>query len=212
MLKIAETFLSLQGESTFAGLPCFFIRLAECNLRCNYCDSAYAWQASGTAEVPQLAAKAVASGAQLVEVTGGEPLLQEETPRLCDALLDAGLTVLVETNGSLPIDRVSVACHRIVDRKLPGSGMAAHHLDENYAKLTPRDEVKFVVSSAEDVDFAFAEIRKFHLDQIGCPLLLSPVWGRIDFAELAQKVISCNLPVRMQLQMHKIIWGDVPGV
>ncbi len=212
MLKIAETFLSLQGESTFAGLPCFFIRLATCNLRCNYCDSTYAWQVSGEEEIPQLVKLARSSGVKLVEVTGGEPLAQAETPQLCTALLEAGFTVLVETNGSMPISRLDRRCHRIVDRKLPGSGMAEFHLDANYAELTPRDEVKFVVSDEKDVDFAFAEIKKFHLDEIGCPLLISPVWGRIAFDALAARVIESKLPLRMQLQMHKIIWGDVPGV
>ncbi|MCQ2378169.1 MAG: radical SAM protein [Victivallaceae bacterium] len=212
MLNVSECFKSLQGESTFAGLPCFFIRLAGCNLDCNYCDSVYAREVSRTATVAELAELAAASQVSLVEVTGGEPLAQKETPELVQLLLDKGFTVLLETNGSLPVDLVSDQCHRIVDRKLPGSGMAAFHDDANYRKLTPRDEVKFVVSDENDFDFAVREIEKFSLDKIGCPLLVSPVWGRIDFKLLAEKVLASPYRMRMQLQMHKLIWGDVPGV
>lgn len=212
MLEVAETFLSLQGESTFAGRACYFIRLAGCNLNCVYCDSLYARSAKYNSSVEDLVNGASKSGVKLVEVTGGEPLLQAETPALCEKLLANGFQVLVETNGSLNIDLVPRECVRVMDRKLPDSGMAEQHDFANYSRLTNQDEVKFVVSSVRDFDFAAAEIAKFNLDKIGCELLVSPVWGKMDLALLAEKVKSSALPLRMQLQMHKIIWGDRPGV
>ena len=212
MLDVAETFLSLQGESTFAGRKCYFIRLAKCNLDCSYCDSRYAQTAQSRRSVEELVSGAVNSGAKVVEVTGGEPLLQAEATKLCEQLLAGKLEVLVETNGSVNIDIAPRECVRIMDRKLPGSGMAQYHDADNYARLTSHDEVKFVVSSAADFDFAVAEIKKYQLDKIGCELLVSPVWGKIDFALLAELVKKSALPLRMQLQMHKIIWGDKPGV
>ncbi len=212
MLAVVETFLSIQGESTFAGKPCFFIRLAGCNLDCNYCDSRYARTARSEASVAELVLQAQKSGAKLVEVTGGEPLLQAETPELCAALLAAGFTVLVETNGSCNIDLVPDRCHRIMDRKLPDSGMAEQFDFANYERLTSRDEVKLVVSSAADFNFAVAEIRQFELTKKPVELIFSPVWGKVEFADLAQWVVESKLPVRMQLQLHKIIWGDRPGV
>ena len=212
MAAVVETFLSIQGESSFAGKPCFFIRLAGCNLDCNYCDSRYARTARFEASVAELVASAKKARVNLVEVTGGEPLLQAKTPELCAALLDAGFTVLVETNGSCNLDLVSDRCHRIMDRKLPDSGMAEHFDFANYDRLTARDEVKFVVSSPADFDFAAAEIKKFDLAAKPVELIFSPVWGKVEFADLAQWVVDSKLPVRMQLQLHKIIWGDRPGV
>lgn len=212
MLGVVETFLSLQGESTYAGKPCFFIRLAGCNLDCVYCDSRYAAIPSFTASTDELVQMALKHPCRTVEITGGEPLLHQDTPTLCRQLLDAGFTVLVETNGSCNIDLVPRECVRIMDRKLPDSGMAEFHDNGNYSRLTPADQVKFVVSGKEDFDFAVSEIKKFSLDKINCELIVSPVWGKMDFKELAQLVIDSALPLRMQLQLHKIIWGDIPGV
>ncbi len=212
MLPVIETFASIQGESTHAGRRCFFIRLAGCNLRCNYCDTDYAWDGGQMRSIAELTAQAAASGCFLVEVTGGEPLIHAETPALLQALLDAGMEVLLETNGSVSIENVPEQVRKIVDCKTPGSGMAKKNHFDNYALLTGHDEVKFVVSSREDFDWSVAVIDRYKLAEKTPNLIFSPVWGRVDFEELAQWVIGCQRPVRMQLQMHKLIWGDRKGV
>lgn len=211
-LPVCETFVSIQGESTHAGRRCFFIRLAGCNLRCSYCDSAYAWT-GGTPRTPEeLTAEAVASGMDCVEITGGEPLIHPATPELAASLLAAGREVLVETNGSLDISVLPAGCRRIVDCKLPDSGMAEKNLPGNYSLLTPRDEVKFVTASRRDFDYALEVIDRRELPRRTPHLIFSPVWGRIDPAELARWVLECGRPVRMQMQLHKILWGDRRGV
>ena len=212
MLRVVELFSSLQGESTHAGRKCFFIRLEGCNLSCSYCDTAYACSGGKEYSIDDLAAAAVESGTGLVEITGGEPLLQSETPQLCRALLDMGLEVMIETNGSLDIGILPDGCCRIVDCKLPASGMAERNLFANYELLTPRDEVKFVVSSREDFDWAIAVIDRYKLAEKTPHLIFSPVWGKVGFEELAGWVVQCRRPVRMQLQLHKMIWGDKKGV
>ena len=212
MLQVIETFKSVQGESTHAGKVCFFIRLAGCNLRCNYCDTAYAWGGGEMRPIDELTAEAIAAGCDTVEITGGEPLTQSETPLLAEKLLAAGKNVLIETNGSLDFSIVSNRCCRIVDCKLPGSGMAEKNCYAAYTHLTGRDEVKFVVSCREDFDFAIDVIRKYDLTAKTGNLLFSPVWDRVAPAQLAQWVIDCGLPVRMQIQMHKVLWGDKRGV
>ncbi len=202
----------MQGESTHAGKVCFFIRLAGCNLRCNYCDTTYAWTGGEMRSVDELVSLALDANCDTVEITGGEPLMQPETPILAEKLLDAGKTVLIETNGSLDFSVISNRCCRIVDCKLPGSGMAEKNCYAAYTCLTGRDEVKFVVSGREDFDFALDIIRKYDLSGKTGNLLFSPVWDRVDPAQLAQWVVDCNLPVRMQIQMHKVLWGDKRGV
>ena len=212
MLSVCETFSSIQGESTHAGRPCFFIRLAGCSCNCSYCDTEYA-KAPGREYAPaDLVALARDSGLKLVEVTGGEPMEQRETPELCRLLLDAGFEVLLETNGTIPLDAVPAGVHRIVDCKLPSSGMAARNCVDNYKLLGPGDEVKFVVGSREDFKYAARVIAEHRLADAGCELLVSPVWGRGELPELAKWVLESGLPLRMQLQMHKIIWGDKRGV
>lgn len=213
-MRIVEQFLSLQGESTHAGRICHFIRLAGCNLRCSYCDTlpARSFDAGREVALDRVVAEAASSGAGLVEVTGGEPLATPETPELCRRLLDAGLEVLLETNGSLPINPVPAEVRKILDCKLPDSGMSEHNCYENYPLLLPHDEVKFVVGSRRDFDFACDVIKRHRLPEKTGNLLFSPVWGRVAFDELARWVIDSRLPVRMQLQMHKLIWGDRPGV
>ncbi|MDD3886216.1 MAG: radical SAM protein [Victivallaceae bacterium] len=213
-LRVVEKFVSLQGESTHAGRVCAFIRLAGCNLRCVYCDTMYAHDgSSGSAEkIDSLTSWAVSSGVGLVEVTGGEPLFSPAAPMLCAALLAAGLEVLVETNGSLQISALPHGVKRILDCKLPDSGMAGHNLYANYDELTPDDEVKFVVSSRRDFDFGLEVIKKYDLPAKTDKLLWSPVWGKVAFDELARWVIDSRAPGRMQLQLHKLIWGNRPGV
>ena len=213
-MRVVETFASLQGESTHAGRKCFFIRLSGCNLDCSYCDTLYGKAFDGGVErsVDSLVQEVLGSAFSLVEITGGEPLCSPETPRLCQALLDAGLEVLLENNGSRSIADVPVAVRKILDCKLPGSGMEKHNLYSNYALLQKHDEVKFVISDRKDFDFACDVIEKYDLPRYTPHLIASPVWGRVKFDELSSWVIDSSVPLRMQLQMHKIIWGDRRGV
>lgn len=212
MLQIIETFKSVQGESTHAGKVCFFIRLSGCNLRCNYCDTEYAWEGGISRSVESIVAEVEASGCRTVEITGGEPLMQKETPLLAEKLLALGKEVLIETNGSLDFSVLPPGCCRIVDCKLPASGMAEKNCYQAYKHLTSRDEVKFVVSDRDDFDFAVDVIKKYRLNEKTPHLLFSPVWGRITPETLAELVVNCDVPVRMQIQMHKVIWGDKKGV
>lgn len=213
-MLVNEIFASLQGESTHAGRKCFFIRLCRCNLKCSYCDTVYAQSEDSGKEfqIEELVKAVRASGLSLVEITGGEPLCTPETPALCGALLEAGFEVLLETNGSMPIDKVPCAVRKILDCKLPDSGMSEYNLYSNYELLQKHDEVKFVVSSCRDFEFACDVVRKYRLPERTGNLIVSPVWGRIAFEDLAALVIESELPLRMQLQMHKIIWGDKRGV
>ena len=212
MLPVIETFSSIQGESTHAGRRCFFIRLAGCNLRCSYCDTAYAWDGGKPYTVAEVVDLAANSGTGLVEVTGGDPLIHPETPALLQALLDAGMEVLLETNGAVSIAAVPEQVRKILDCKLPASGMAEQNIFANYALLLPHDEVKFVVSSRKDFDYALDVVERYKLLSKTANLIFSPVWGKVSFEELADWVISCRYPVRMQLQLHKLIWGDRKGV
>ncbi len=211
-MKIVETFTSLQGESTRQGRRCFFIRLAECNLRCRYCDTSYAWEGGEERSVAELVEQAVRARTPLVEVTGGEPLLNPETPQLCQALLEKGLEVLVETNGSFPVSLLPAGAVAIVDVKTPGSGMAEHHDFANCRRPRPGDEFKFVLSGREDFDYALKVVREYRLDAAPVELIVSPVAGELDPAELAQWILEEHAPFRLQLQLHKILWGNKPGV
>jgi 7-carboxy-7-deazaguanine synthase len=211
-LLVCETFASLMGESTRAGLPAYFIRLTGCNLRCRYCDTAYAYEEGRESTVAALVDLACAQAYRLVLVTGGEPLLQAETPALVAALLAAGFTVCLETNGSLPIDAVDVRAHRILDIKCPGSGMADHNDWRNLDLLTPRDEVKFVVADRSDFSWALEAIGRHGLAQ-RLPVLISPVFGQVSLQEAAAWILQSSLPVRLNPQLHKYIWGpEVRGV
>jgi 7-carboxy-7-deazaguanine synthase len=211
-LVVCETFASLMGESTRAGMPAFFIRLTGCNLRCRYCDTAYAYEGGSAMTVGTLVDQARAQPHRLVLVTGGEPLLQAETPALLTALLDAGLTTCLETNGSLPIGAVDARAHRILDVKCPGSGMADHHDWANMDLLTPRDEVKFVVADELDFTWALEVIRRLRLAE-RLPVLISPVFGQVALQEAAAWILATRLPLRLNPQLHKYIWGpEVRGV
>jgi 7-carboxy-7-deazaguanine synthase len=208
-LTICETFSSLMGESTLAGLPAFFIRLSGCNLRCRYCDTAYAYEEGETRTVESLVDAARDSSQRLTLVTGGEPLLQEGTRMLLEELSQAGLEVMLETNGSLPIQGIDARVRRVVDIKCPGSGMSGHNLWANLEILTPRDEAKFVISDQDDFTWALEVATRYRLtDRV--PVLISPVFGALPLPEVAAWIEASGRPLRLNLQLHKYIWG--PGV
>jgi 7-carboxy-7-deazaguanine synthase len=211
-MKINEIFRSIQGESSFAGRPCAFVRLAECNLRCVWCDTAYAFHEGTEMSLSEVIERVRAFGLPLVEVTGGEPLLQEEVYPLMSRLADLGHTVLLETSGSVSIARVDPRVVRIVDIKCPGSGEAGRNVWENLDLLRPPDEVKFVVAGRGDYEWARDLIRGRALDRRAA-LLVSPVHGEVDPEELSTWILEDRLPVRLQLQIHKFIYGaDRRGV
>jgi len=211
-LQVCETFYSLLGESTWAGLPAFFIRLTGCNLRCRYCDTAYAYEGGEEMTAAALLPAAGSYPARRVLVTGGEPLLQAETLPLLALLADAGLTVLLETNGSRSIREVDPRVHRILDLKCPGSGMETHNLWENLEQLQARDEVKFVITDQGDFAWALEVIERQGLAG-RVPLLISPVFGGVHPREAAAWILKSGLPLRLNLQLHKYIWGpEVRGV
>ena len=209
-LRVCETFTSIQGESSHAGRLCFFIRLSGCPLRCRYCDTAYARDPEVGAErsIDELVREASLTGINLVEITGGEPLAQPESLTLMRKLTEHGFEVLLETSGALPVAAVPEAVRRIIDYKLPSSGMNDRMLPENFRHLRPRDEVKFVIGDAADYDCAAAAVRTFDLAAQTPQILYSPVWGGMPFQELAERIIADRLPGRMQIQLHKIIWGN----
>lgn len=211
-LLISETYYSLLGESSFSGRPGFLIRLSGCNLRCRYCDTTYAYEGGQARSVAALVGQAHSCQARLVLVTGGEPLIQEESLELMTTLADAGLLVLLETNGSRPIAPVDPRVHRIVDLKCPSSGMAAHNYLDNLNFLTPEDEIKLVVSNRADFDWALDLLRPSQPWE-RLPVWLSPVFGVLPAKELAAWILDTKLPLRLNLQLHKYIWGpEVRGV
>jgi 7-carboxy-7-deazaguanine synthase len=233
-LVVNEIYLSLQGESTFAGLPCVFVRLTACNLRCSYCDTAYAFTEGSPRRLPEIIQEVQAIASRylpqstairlpLVELTGGEPLLQRNSLRLMRELCDLGFTVLVETSGALDISQVDSRVHRIMDLKCPSSGESGRNRIENIAHLKSTDEVKFVIGTREDYEWAKQKLAEHNLPSI-CPILfswVSPLQKEqqhpslkavpadqhpITRLELVESIIADALPVRFQLQMHKFIW------
>ncbi len=211
-LKVNEIFRSIQGESSFAGLPCAFVRLAGCNLRCRYCDTKYAYEEGREMEVGEIVRAVGAFGCRLAEITGGEPLAQPAAPELATRLLEAGCQVLVETNGSLPIEILPKGAVRIVDVKCPGSGESDKVRWRNLELVGPEDEVKFVIGSREDYEWARDAVRRFGLEDRSRPLF-SPVHGEMEPSRLAEWILGDGLRVRLQLQLHKYIWGaDRRGV
>lgn len=205
-LQVCETFVSIMGESSFAGQPGFFIRLSGCNLRCRYCDTTYAYEGGQDRSRESLVAAAQETGLGLVLVTGGEPLLQGGTPGLLLALLEQGFTVLLETNGSRPLEEVDSRVHRIVDLKCPGSGMAGHNYLKNLERLNPTDELKCVVADRRDFDWALETIRPYRSWERH-PVLFAPAFGALPPRDLAAWILAARLPVRLNLQLHKYIWG-----
>jgi len=205
LLIVNEIFYSIQGESTHVGRPCVFVRLAYCNLRCSYCDTAYAFNEGSGKNVEEVLSEIRRYSAHLVEVTGGEPLMQPDVHPLMTALCDLGYEVLLETGGSLDIEPVDGRVKRIVDFKCPSSGMAKKNLWRNAGLLRSGDEVKFVIGTREDFDWAVERVREHHLPE-RVTVLFSPVFGELEPRLLAGWILSLDLPIRMQLQMHKYIW------
>lgn len=209
-LRITEIFASLQGESTRVGLPTVFVRLTGCPLRCSWCDTAYAFSGGETRTLDDLLAEVASHGLRHVCVTGGEPLAQKGCLALLAALCDAGHDVSLETSGALDIAGVDPRVSRIMDLKAPGSGELARNRLENLALLNAHDELKFVLADAADYEWAKQQIADHRLAE-RCTVLLSPVAGALDPAELAGWIMRDRLPVRFQLQLHKILWNDARG-
>ena len=206
-LVVHEIYASIQGESTFAGLPCAFVRLTGCNLRCVWCDTPQAFYGGTRMQRKDVLARALAFGTPLVELTGGEPLLQPGAIPLLAELCDAGRTVLVETSGEADVSRVDPRVHKIMDLKAPGSGESHRNRWSNLDHLTSRDEIKFVLAHRADYEWMRAAIRERDLGGRGVALLASTVWGSLDPKDLVAWVLEDALPVRVQVQLHKIIWG-----
>jgi 7-carboxy-7-deazaguanine synthase len=209
MLRVNEIFYSIQGESTFAGFPCIFIRMTGCNLRCTYCDTTYAYEEGDDIPLDSILTTVKKFDCSLIEVTGGEPLIQDETPDLISALIKNGYTVLLETNGSQDISPVDTRCTRIVDIKCPSSGMDNKNYWKNLDYITPNDQLKFVIAHRQDYLFAKKVLDSAAIKRRKKLLInFSPVFNEIDLKDLAGWILADNLPVRLQIQLHKYIWGE----
>ncbi|MCC6490574.1 MAG: radical SAM protein [Candidatus Hydrogenedentes bacterium] len=212
-LTVTEVYKSIQGESTWAGLPCVFVRLTGCPLRCVWCDTAYAFNGGVKTTVGDVVEQCIALDCALVEITGGEPLAQKHCGALAQCLLERGMTVLCETSGALPIDRLPAAVIKIMDLKCPGSGESAKNDWSNIERLSPRDEVKFVIADRSDYEWTRGIIRDYRLPERCHQVLVSPVFGSIDARDLVSWILDDQLDVRFQLQLHKFIWPpDQKGV
>lgn len=209
-LRVTEIFFSLQGEASRVGLPTVFVRLTGCPLRCGYCDTEYAFQGGTWMSLGDIVGQVRAHPTRHVTVTGGEPLAQRDCLMLLTALCDAGFDVSLETSGALDISGVDRRVARIVDIKTPGSGEVERNLWANLDDLTPRDEVKFVLCDAADYDWACQMVREYRLSERAA-ILFSPVHGRLAPAALADWILRDGLPVRLQVQLHKLLWGGGPG-
>lgn len=209
-LRITEIFASIQGESTWVGLPTVFVRLTGCPLRCSWCDTAYAFTGGENRSLDEVLAEVARHGLKHVCVTGGEPLSQKGCLPLLSALCDAGYAVSLETSGALDIGAVDPRVSRIMDLKAPGSGEVERNLYDNIAQLKADDEVKIVLANADDYAWAKQQLATHRLAE-RCTVLLSPVAGELDPAQLAEWIVRDRLPVRFQLQLHKILWNDARG-
>jgi 7-carboxy-7-deazaguanine synthase len=213
MLSVNEIFYSIQGESTYAGRPCVFVRLAGCDLRCAWCDTAYAFNEGRKMSVDDVLRHVDSYGTPLVEVTGGEPLLQDDVYPLMERLLDSGRTVLLETGGQIDVSRVPGGVVKVMDVKCPASGESDKVEWSNIDRLGSRDQVKFVIQDRVDYEFARDVVTRHALDRRCAAVLFSPVHGVLDPRDLSGWILADRLPVRLQLQIHKHIWGpDVRGV
>ncbi len=211
VLTVTEIFRSIQGEGAHAGLPCAFVRLTGCPLRCLWCDTTYAYEGGQEMPLEQVAARALSLGPGLVQVTGGEPLAQPAAPELLARLCDAGARVLLETSGALSIAAVDERVHLVMDLKAPGSGMSERMHWQNLELLKPGDEVKLVLAGRGDYDWARQVMAEHDLPR-RCRVLLSPAWGLLAPAELAEWMLGDGLDARLNLPLHKIIWGERRGV
>jgi 7-carboxy-7-deazaguanine synthase len=212
-LVIHEIYASIQGESTFAGLPCAFVRTTGCNLRCVWCDTPQAFHGGARMRRGEVLAKALALGTPLVELTGGEPLLQPGTIPLMRELCEAGRTVLLETSGEADVSRVDARVHKIMDLKCPGSGESHRNRWANLLHLTTRDEIKFVLAGRQDYEWMRGVVRERDLTHLTPNILVSTVFGALRTKDVVEWVLEDKLPVRVQLQMHKYIWSpDATGV
>lgn len=209
-LKITEIFLSLQGETTLAGLPTVFVRLTGCPLRCQYCDTAYAFHGGTWRTLDEIIDAVCAYGIPQVCVTGGEPLAQRAAPELLRRLCDEGFRVSLETSGAIDIAAVDARVARIIDIKTPGSGEESRNRWDNLALLNAHDQLKFVICSRADYEWSKAKLLEWPLAE-RCEVLFSPSFAQVSGRELAEWIIADRLPVRFQLQLHKILWGDEPG-
>jgi len=209
MLTVNEIFHSIQGESTHAGRPCVFVRLTACDLRCSWCDTPYAFTEGRKMSVGDVVERVRGYNCDVVEITGGEPLLQKDVYPLMDQLLDEGRTVMIETGGHLSADQVPAGVIRVIDVKCPASGEADRMFWPNLERLRSTDEIKFVIQDRADYDYARTVVEKHELLQRSGAVLFSPVHGLLDPKQLAEWILSDRLPVRLQLQAHKYIWD--PG-
>ena len=211
-MRVTEIFHSIQGESSYAGQPCVFVRLTGCPLRCSWCDSEYTFSGGTDMTIEDVLAKVRSYGCHLVEGTGGEPLHQPETLLLVEALCSEGCEVLIETSGAIDISPVDKRAHVILDVKCPGSGMTERVNWENLRHVTGKDEVKFVIKDRADYDWACSILKKYDLEN-RCTVLFGPVFGELEPRQLAEWILADRLPVRFQLQLHKYVWDpDMRGV
>ncbi|CBL46869.1 Putative radical activating enzyme [gamma proteobacterium HdN1] len=210
-LRITEIFHSLQGETRTLGLPTVFVRLTGCPLRCQYCDTAYAFSGGQQMSLEQILETVAGFRTHYVTVTGGEPLAQPNCIPLLQALCDQGYEVSLETSGALDISEIDARVVRVVDLKTPGSGEMHRNLYENIKYLQPHDQVKFVLCSRQDYDWARAKLLEYDLCNRVSDVLFSPSWGQLDATELAEWILADRLPVRFQMQLHKLLWADAAG-
>lgn len=207
MLTVNEIFHSIQGESDHAGRPCVFVRLTGCDLRCVWCDTPYAFHEGRRVAVDEVVAEVEGYGCSLVEITGGEPLLQPDVYPLMDRLLAAGATVLLETGGHVSLERVPADVVKVMDVKCPGSGESDRNAWDNLGRLADHDQVKFVIADRADYEYARDVVRRHRLDARAAAVLFSPVHGVLPPERLAEWVLADRLPVRLQVQLHKVLWG-----
>lgn len=209
-LRITEIFLSLQGESSTVGLPTVFVRLTGCPLRCVYCDTTYAFKGGENRNIDAIVAEVLSFGVQHVTVTGGEPLAQKRCINLLRVLCDKGLSVSLETSGAIDVSDVDPRVMKVMDLKTPSSGELTRNLMSNLEYLNAQDEVKFVIGDEADYDWSVEQLKTHAIDE-RCKVLFSPVQGQFSPTELADRIVADRLPVRFQLQLHKLLWGDKPG-
>jgi 7-carboxy-7-deazaguanine synthase len=207
-LLVNEIFYSIQGESTWAGLPCGFVRLSQCNLRCRYCDTRYAYEAGQPMEPTEIRMRLDRFGCGRVTITGGEPLLQKDTPALVSGLIQSGFDVSMETNGSLDLGLVDRRCIKVMDLKCPTSGMQVYNRMENLDLLGPLDQVKFVIADQTDFQFADRQARMLASRIQAGQILFSPVFGQLPASELARWMLAAHTHGRLQIQLHKYLWPD----